>query len=650
MTLRLKIMGVTISLILISGLATIASMYFLLSRQMETELLKRGESVARHFASSSLGLLLTEDLVTLQLSVKEIMGQEEGIRYLFALDSAGDVVVHSFAGGFPSSLRDANVVSPGEKHRVIPLIVGDEMVYDFAVPVGEGKIGVVRLGLSGASIRSSVRRFLGAGLFFILVIVTVVGIVAVLLDHRVTRPVSALTQAVKEVDRGSLGRRVSIHGGDEIGELAESFNAMMGRIESSHHELVSLNSALEQEIAERAEAERRVRERELELKTIFETTPVMMALIGEGGAIRRINRTWASVLAHDSEHGENSRIGAAVRCIHAAASTGGCGKAPSCEGCEVRKTIWDTLSQRTQHVQEYASLDVISEGGEKRAHLLVSSAPITVHGEEMALVSIEDVTPIKEGEVRLKSAYEGLEKQHAQLQKLDVIKSSLIRDVTHELKTPVAKFVMELEILKSQLAACSPTTTWSESIEKMGKNLRRQESVITNILDLSRLESGKRRYRIDRLRLDLLLEEVIDEYRGLMDAQGMTATTEMGNLEIESDRDMLWHVFSNILTNAVKFTRATPAGRLHVSIGKSDRGYEVRVTDNGVGLSPAERKEAFDLFFQSSASVEGIGVGLALSRSIVEELGGKIMIESEGRGKGATVTISLPAKAPSLPA
>jgi signal transduction histidine kinase len=650
MTLRLKIMGVTISLILVSGLATIAAMYFLLSRQMEAELLKRGESVTRHFASSSLGLLLTEDLVTLQLNIREIMAQEEDIRYLFALDSARDVVVHSFADGFPSSLRDANIPLPGEKHRVSPLIVGDETVYDFAVPVGEGKIGVVRLGLSGASIQGSVRRFLGVGLFFILVIVTVVGVVAVLLDHRVTRPVSALTRTVREVDRGSLGMRVDLHSGDEIGELAESFNEMMSRIELSHRELVSLNSAFEQEIAERGEAERRVRASELELQTIFETTPVMMALLDGGGAIKRINRTWSSTLAPDSEHGENSRIGSAVRCVQAVASTGGCGKALPCEDCEVRRIVWDTLSQRVQHVQEDASLDVLGEGEQKRAHFLVSSTPIIVLKEEMALVSIEDVTPIKEAEVRLKSAYEELEKQHAQLQKLDVIKSALIRDVTHELKTPVAKFVMQLEMLKSQLAACSIPTTWRESIERMEKNLRRQESVITNILDLSRLESGKRRYRFERLRLDLLLEEVIDDYRGLMDAQGMTAATEMDAIEIESDRDMLWHVFSNILTNAVKFTRDTPEGRLHLSIGKSGRGYEVRVTDNGIGLSPGEQKEAFDLFFQSSASVEGIGVGLALSRSIVEELGGKIMIESEGRGKGATVTVSLPAEAPSLPA
>ncbi len=579
------------------------------------------------------------------------MGQGEDIRYLFALDSAGDVFVHSFAAGFPSDLRDANVPSPGEKHRVIPLIIGDEMVYDFAVPVGEGKIGVIRLGLSGASVQSSLRKFLGAGLLLILVIVTVVGVVAVVLDHRVTRPVSALTQAVKEVDRGSLGRRVDLQGGDEIGELAESFNEMMGRIESSHHELVSLNSALEQEIAERSEAERRVREREVELKTIFETTPVMMALIDRGGTIRRINRTWSSTLAPDLPDGGNPRIGSAVRCLHAVASTGSCGEAPPCEDCEVKKIVRDTLSQRVQHVQKEASLDVLGEGGRKqRAHFLVSSAPITVLGEEMALVSIEDVTPIKEAGVRLKSAYEELEKQHTQLQKLDVIKSSLLRDVTHEMKTPVAKFVMQLEMLKSQLAACPATGPWHESIGKMEKNLRRQESVISNILDLSRLESGKRRYRIERLRLDLLLEEVIDEYRDLMDAQGMTAATEMDAVEIESDRDMLWHVFSNLLTNAVKFTGDTPAGRLHVSIGKSGRSYEVRVTDNGIGLSPAERQEAFDLFFQSSASVEGIGVGLALSRSIVEELGGKIMIESEGRGKGATVTVSLPAKAPSPPA
>jgi signal transduction histidine kinase len=264
----------------------------------------------------------------------------------------------------------------------------------------------------------------------------------------------------------------------------------------------------------------------------------------------------------------------------------------------------------------------------------------------MVLVCIEDVTALKSAELRLQGAYTDLERQNEELKKLDVIKSSLIRDVSHELKTPVAKFSMQLEILRSALEGNRETDRVKESLLVMEGNVKRQESVIGNILDLSRLEGGARKFSMAGMRLDRLLVKIVAEFSHLLESYGMEVKTYLDEMTIISDEEMLWHVFSNLLGNAVKFTRDNPRGMIEIRSSREDGWVTVRVEDNGLGISEEGTAKVFGAFFQDTASSEGIGVGLSITKTIVEGLGGRVRLESQGRGKGATATVELPERAP----
>jgi len=243
----------------------------------------------------------------------------------------------------------------------------------------------------------------------------------------------------------------------------------------------------------------------------------------------------------------------------------------------------------------------------------------------------------------LREASVELERQNHELRKLDRIKDGLIRDVTHELKTPVAKQAMQLEILKLQVARLGGAPEMERSLAVLESSVRRQEGVIRNILELAYLESGRRAKRLAPIRIDRLLAEVVDDYRDAFEACGAVADLEAHPCTIQGDEEMLWHVFSNLLTNALKYRRAAVPARIRLALIERDGGVEVRVADNGIGLTEQERARAFDRFFQGNAASEGCGVGLAICRLVLDHLDGTIRLESPGRDRGTTAVVRLPA-------
>jgi signal transduction histidine kinase len=242
----------------------------------------------------------------------------------------------------------------------------------------------------------------------------------------------------------------------------------------------------------------------------------------------------------------------------------------------------------------------------------------------------------------LQRALTDLERQNAALLKVDTIKDGLIRDVTHELKTPVAKHSMQIELLKEILGRHGLTEESRGIIDVMENTIRRQEHVIRNILNLSRLEGGGRRYTVESVPLDRLLDQVIEDYRYTIDAHGVVVTRDIEPVEVTSDREMLWHVFSNLLSNAIKFRQEGVPSHIDISLRREGDRVRLTVRDNGVGLSAEDRERAFERFYQGSAHFEGSGVGLNIARKIVTDLGGTITLDSPGKGLGAVATVILP--------
>jgi signal transduction histidine kinase len=246
----------------------------------------------------------------------------------------------------------------------------------------------------------------------------------------------------------------------------------------------------------------------------------------------------------------------------------------------------------------------------------------------------------------LHESYRELEKRNIDLMKLDRMKDALMSDVSHELKTPVAKQSMQLEMLDHEVRRSGGgSEQMKEILLVMESNIRRQQNVIRNILMVSRLEAGGREMKIEKVRLDQLLEDVIADHLHLIAAYGVHLDEQIDEETVEADREMLWHVFSNSVSNAIKY-RDAGSPRISLIVGAVDGAAEVRIADNGIGLTGEEREKAFERFFQATPTAEGIGVGLSISKIIVERMGGTIRIESPGKSRGATVIVTLPLSRP----
>jgi PAS domain S-box-containing protein len=277
----------------------------------------------------------------------------------------------------------------------------------------------------------------------------------------------------------------------------------------------------------------------------------------------------------------------------------------------------------------------------RRIEVEVISHLVEIEGRLINLSAIRDITERKRTEQILLQAKEDLERQNEELLKLDRMKDALISDISHELKTPVAKHVMQMEILRNVLGRHNVVAKVEDVLGVMEEGIRRQQSVIRNILMMSRLEAGGREHRSAEVHLDKLLRQVADEWMHAIAAFGIELETDLRTAVVLGDEEMLWHVFSNIIGNAIKY-RADAVPKMSVLVEAREGGARVTVRDNGVGLTAEEREKAFDRFYQASPSTEGIGLGLNISQMILERFGGDIDLHSGGRGKGTTVTLSFP--------
>lgn len=302
--------------------------------------------------------------------------------------------------------------------------------------------------------------------------------------------------------------------------------------------------------------------------------------------------------------------------------------------------LWVTLRRTAiipmeEHVREIEKLNrgLESRVEKRTADLVAANSALKFQMKERL-----------KAEEKLRRNKAELVRQNEKLKRLDTVKDSLVRDISHELKTPVANHLMQLEMLGGILDGQEAIDSVREILEVMEFGIRRQQAIIGNILVMSRLEEGGRRPVILPLRIDTLIEDVLNEYRHVISAYGINLQLELIPATIETDRELLRHVFSNLVDNAVKY-RDHKEPWLQIRMEAGEDVITVLVRDNGVGFSDIELKKAFERFYQSSASTDGVGLGLSIVRKILQKLGGAVDIESEGKQKGSAFLVSLPVQA-----
>jgi signal transduction histidine kinase/CheY-like chemotaxis protein len=223
------------------------------------------------------------------------------------------------------------------------------------------------------------------------------------------------------------------------------------------------------------------------------------------------------------------------------------------------------------------------------------------------------------------------------------LKDEFLATLSHELRTPLNAILGWTRLLRS--SAIPPSGT-DRALEKIERNAQAQSRLVEDLLEVSRITTGKLRLEIRSVDLTAIAATAIESIRPTAEARGVAIDRrfESASLPTMGDPDRLQQVIWNLVSNAVKFT--PPGGTVAVTLRRDGESDELSVSDTGIGIDPLFLPDVFDTFRQADASTTrtygGLGLGLSIVRHIVELHGGEVRAESEGIGKGAKFLARLP--------
>ena len=225
-------------------------------------------------------------------------------------------------------------------------------------------------------------------------------------------------------------------------------------------------------------------------------------------------------------------------------------------------------------------------------------------------------------------------------------KDEFLMTLSHELRTPMTAILGWARMLPNMQAG---DPTFRDAVAAIGRSAQLQARLIDDVLDVSRIVSGKMRLNVETVDIVPLLQGALESVRSSADARRITLVTSfepnLGAATIDPTRlqQMVW----NLLSNAVKFT--PKGGRVEMSAKRTSSQLQISVVDNGEGIDPRFLPHVFEPFRQAETSSTraygGLGLGLSIVRYLAEAHGGTVAADSEGRGKGARFTIMLPIRA-----
>jgi signal transduction histidine kinase len=238
-----------------------------------------------------------------------------------------------------------------------------------------------------------------------------------------------------------------------------------------------------------------------------------------------------------------------------------------------------------------------------------------------------------------------LRRANQELQHLNELKSSFLSNVSHELRTPLTSIKSFSEILLNY--PDEDLVTRTEFLQIIRSESERLTRLINDVLDLAKIEAGRMEFKLQPVELGDLIHGASEVIRPLCEEKGLELTefVPSGLPLVMADRDRILQVLTNLLGNALKFTKS---GFIHVGARGADREVILFVSDSGPGIPPDELEIIFEKFRQRGDSLigkpQGTGLGLAICREIMQHHNGKIWAESQ-EGSGATFCCSMPALA-----
>ncbi len=225
-----------------------------------------------------------------------------------------------------------------------------------------------------------------------------------------------------------------------------------------------------------------------------------------------------------------------------------------------------------------------------------------------------------------------------ELSSVETLRTDFIANVSHEMKTPLAIMQNYGTLLQSPELEDEKRIEYAKGVTE---GSRRMADMMTNILKLNRLENQQIYPEVSEFDLGEQLCECLLQFENVWEKENIEIETDIAeNIRVKADAELLSHVWNNLFSNAFKFTKA--GGKVSVSLSMAEEYAVVTVKDNGCGMSPEVGAHIFEKFYQgdTSHSVQGNGLGLALVKRVIDIMQGEISVES-AVGKGSTFTVKI---------
>ena len=428
---------------------------------------------------------------------------------------------------------------------------------------------------------------------------------ALLLSNRLQRgliaPILGISEVARKILRGETGDlRATRSSDDEVGELVDAFNAMLDELQRRSQTLEAANQALRSSEARYQLAVRGssagLWDWDMPSGTMF-YSPRFKALLGYT----------------DEEFPDKPESIRSVLHPH--------------DRAVVAETMRAHLRQRAPYQVECRLRD---RGGRWRWFFVAGAALWDPTGQPFRMAgSVVEVTERKEAE--------------RVLQEANRAKDEFLATLAHELRNPLAPIRTGLEILKKDQANGPPSERARTMMERQLVHMIR---LIDDLLDISRINSGKIRLEVSRIHLRPVLDSAIEISRPAVATGGHALTVDLPDEDIElmGDPTRLAQALGNLLNNAAKYT--PPGGKVGLRMRRERDEAVIEIEDNGEGIPREMLENIFSLFAQVRSTLDraqgGLGIGLYLVRSLVELHGGTVVAESAGAGLGSRFTMRLP--------
>jgi NtrC-family two-component system sensor histidine kinase KinB len=411
--------------------------------------------------------------------------------------------------------------------------------------------------------------------------VILAGLVMALLTRSLLGSLRTLTRSAQEIGHGNLDLVVAVTTHDELGQLAEAFNAM----------------AMQLRKTQRSEQEKIIRAQRTTLLAL-DSLPDAVATITTDGLVDLANQTAQRLFrlrpAVALESLDSPRLAEIWRQVVAG------GQAVHPHGFDTTIQVFD---------------------GEER-FFLPHALPIKdADGQAVGVTLVlADIT---------------------NLRRLDEMKSNLVAVVSHELKTPLTSLRMATHLLLDEKIG-PLTAKQTELVISARDDSARLQSIVDGLLDISRLESGRELMDLKATDPRTLIDHAIASVRAAFNDKGVALESAVADdlPPVNADEVRIAHVFGNLLSNALRYTPS--GGRVCVSAQKSAEGVEFDVADTGIGVPAAHRARIFERFYRVPGQVPaGAGLGLAIAKEIVLAHGGRIWLADQA-ASGSSFCFAIP--------